>query len=341
MTVNRNNISLSLNSAPEEANLLALKQWTDHHKPLLEVFIDAYCVVDLRGKVIEFNEAFTELCGESYKKILKIGNFCDLVKTELCPAQCPATQIFTSEKTLRLDELKGASRAYPELQMILSGVPIFSDTKQLLGSLITIRNVSAESELQKKYDERKRDSITDGLTRLFNKVYTENVLLRSLKSCMRDGHPLSILLCDIDHFKKINDNYGHQAGDYVLALVAQMLKGESRESDIVGRFGGEEFMVVMQNTDETGARIFAERFRNRVETTVFTFSGKKMPVTVSCGTASFKDKWNPSYVAEALCKEIINKADTALYYAKANGRNQTWQFENLPAASSKEIKEKK
>lgn len=341
MTANRNNTSPSLGNSEEEKSGIELRKWIDNHTPLLEVFLDAYCIVDLGGRVVEFNEAFTELCGESYKKIQKIGTFCDLLRTELCPAQCPATQIFTSEKALRLDELKGTSRTYPDLQMILSGVPIFAEKNVLVGALITIRNVSAESELQKKYDERKRDSITDGLTRLFNKVYTENILLRSLKSSLRDGHPLSILLCDIDHFKKINDTHGHQAGDHVLALVAQMLKGESRESDIVGRFGGEEFMVVMQNTDDPGAKIFAERFRTRVQNTNFTFAGKKIPVTVSCGTASFRDKWNPGYSAEGVAKELINKADTALYYAKANGRNQTWQFESLPSTKAKESKDKK
>lgn len=321
-----------------QATLALLKEWVQKNDSFLEVFLDAYCVVDLSGKVVAFNEAFTELCGESYKKIQKIGNFCELLKTELCPSQCPATQIFTSEKAIRLDELTGSTKAYPDLHMILSGVPVFAGNHQLVGSLITVRNVSAESELQKKYDERKKDSITDGLTRLFNKVYTENVLLRAIKASFRDGQAVSVLFCDIDHFKKINDTHGHQAGDYVLALVAQMLKGESRESDIVGRFGGEEFVVVMQNTDENGVKVFGERFRTRVETTGFAFGGKKIPVTVSCGTATFKEKWDPTHVAETVTKEIVSRADTALYYSKENGRNQTWQFENLPPTKAKEKK---
>ena len=73
----------------------ALRQWAQRHKGLTEVFLDAYCLVDVTNRVVDFNVAFTELCGESYRKILKIGNFCELVKTEVCPGQCPARQIAT------------------------------------------------------------------------------------------------------------------------------------------------------------------------------------------------------------------------------------------------------
>jgi diguanylate cyclase (GGDEF)-like protein len=328
--VTRNNTLRSPNNEIENSQEL-LKTWVEANRSMMEVFLDAYCVVDLLNNVVDFNVAFTELCGESYRKILKIGSFCDLVRTELCPHQCPSVQVVNSKKTLRLDEVKGSSKAFPQLQMILGGVPIFEDgTQNLIGSLITIRNVSAENELQKKYDERKKESITDGLTRLYNKVFTEESLLRFIKMSLRDSLAVSVVMCDIDHFKKVNDTYGHQAGDYVLYTVSQILKGESRDSDIVGRFGGEEFLIILSNSDAAGANIFSERFRKHIESTTFLFEGKNIPVTVSVGTASFTKTWRPGLSPERMSKELVNCADTALYYSKANGRNRTCQYETLP-----------
>lgn len=334
MTAIRNNTLPSPSETESEEDLNQtredLRNWVQKNRWMMEIFLDAYCIVDLTNHVVEFNTAFTELCGESYRKVLKVGDFCELLRTELCPHQCPGQQILISGKSLRLDEVTGSSKAFPQLQIILGGVPIHNDAGKLVGALVTIRNVSAESELQKKYYERKEESVIDGLTRLYNKVYAEGLLMRVLKASLRDGQSFSVLMCDIDHFKKVNDTYGHQAGDYVLSTVAQMLKGEARDSDIVGRFGGEEFLVVLPKSDAAGSKIFAERFRKRAELTQIFFEGKQIPVTVSLGTVSYQSKWQPGLDAERCSKDLINKADTALYFAKANGRNQSCQFESLP-----------
>lgn len=330
MTDSRNNTSPS----PSDLGQL-LKDWLSENRAMLEIFLDAYCVVDANNQVVDFNVAFTELCGESYRKVLKIGNFCELLKTEFCPTNCPAEQIRSSKKSMRLDELKASSRAHSSLQIILGGIPITGPGGVVLGTLMTIRNVSAESELQKKYDERKRESITDGLTRLYNKTYTESTLLRTMKIALREIQAMSVVMVDIDFFKKVNDTYGHQAGDYVLATVAQLLKGEVRETDIVGRYGGEEFIVILANSDVEGAKIFSERFRSRVEQTPLVFEGKRIPVTVSLGTATFQEKWRPGFNPENMMKEVIHKADNALYFAKAAGRNRTAQWEKLPRKEDK------
>lgn len=332
MTTIRNNTLPSPSEGSEEglAEIRAeLGLWLQKHRGLIDIFLDAYCIVDVSNHVVDFNVAFTELCGESYRKIMKIGNFCELLRTELCPGQCPAIQVITSQKALRLDEVRGSSKAFGHLQMIVGGIPIFSESGKILGSLITIRNVSAETELQKKYEERKQESVMDGLTRLYNKVFTESMLLRFIKQSQRDPHLVSIAMCDIDHFKKVNDTYGHQAGDYVLSLVAQMLKGESRDTDVAGRFGGEEFIVLLPRSDVAGAKIFSERFRKRVEQTQIRFEGRQIPVTVSLGTATFSDKWLAEMNAEQAMKELVSRADTALYFAKSHGRNQSCQFETV------------
>jgi diguanylate cyclase (GGDEF)-like protein len=321
------NILPSPNSAAERAELDA---WVKQNQVVLDLLLDAYCVVDSANRVTHFNVAFTELCGESYRKVTKIGDFCSLLHTELCPERCPAKEVAHSKKAVRWDEVRGASKAYPDLNMILSGVPLRTADGRTLGSLLTIRNVTAELLLQRKYDERKRESIIDGLTGLFNKVYSEEYLVGMVKNSLRDSHPVTVVMCDVDHFKKVNDTYGHQAGDFVLARVSALLKGESRDTDAVGRFGGEEFIAMLFKSDPVGARVFAERFRKRVESTTFTYEGTVIPITISIGTASFSEVWKPGMDTVVIAKELIHKADTALYYAKRNGRNQSRQWENLP-----------
>jgi len=307
-----------------------LKKWVKNTKAFSEVFLDAYCVVDILNNVVDFNIAFTEMCGESFRKVLKVGNFCDLIKTEFCPHQCPAKQIITSERSIRLDEITGESKAFPRLRLIIGGIPIFSDEKEIIGALLTIRDVSAEDVLQKKYLERKEESVTDGLTRLYNKVFSEQLLHRFAKMALRDGNSFSVIMCDIDFFKKVNDNFGHQAGDYVLTTISQMLKGEVRGQDVVGRFGGEEFILILPGTDQDGVYAFAERFRKRVEHTEVMFDGQQIPIKLSLGTATYSQSWNSQLKAELIVKELINRADRGLYQAKETGRNRTCQYETLP-----------
>lgn len=328
-----NNTSPSPNKGDTEGRE-HLDDWLQKNRPLLDIFLDAFCVVDAKNVVVDFNEAFMELTGESYRKVLKIGDFCSLMKTPLCPGECPARQVVSLNKPLRIDELKGETKAFPTLQIILGAVPITSPTGEAVGALLTIRNVTAENELQKKYDERKKESIVDGLTQLYNKSYTEGMLTRTVKAAIRQGasHKLSVVMADIDHFKKVNDTYGHQAGDHVLATVAKILKEDARDTDIVGRFGGEEFVCILPSTDIKGAQIFCERFRKQVEETKIVHEGIHIPVTVSLGTSTSLTTWSLETDPDQAVKELVNRADTALYFAKANGRNRVCQFETLPKA---------
>ncbi|NBX77631.1 MAG: diguanylate cyclase [Proteobacteria bacterium] len=301
-----------------------LDAWLEEFRSTLEIFLDAYCVVDIAGKVVDFNLAFTELVGESHRKILKIGNFSDLVR--LTSDVNPCIDVMLTEKALRLDEVMGSSKAYPELKLIIGAVPVFSKSREVVGALITLRNVTAEAVLLSKYDEKKKDSVTDGLTSLYNKVYMEETVTKSIKNSLRDLRPVTLVMCDIDHFKKVNDTHGHQAGDYVLKIVAATLKNMMRETDCAGRFGGEEFVVLLNNCNEQGAEVFAERFRKGIETTLFIFEGKRIPVTLSQGTATLNRAWEDGLNPEAIMTELFQQADTALYQAKHAGRNRVIQF---------------
>jgi diguanylate cyclase (GGDEF)-like protein len=307
----------------KQNSLTALELWRNQFRPYFDVFLDAYCVTDSQGTVVEYNIAFTDLVGESHRKIHKIGFLMKLISFE--NGVDPIKQLLSEKLPLRLDEVKASTRAYPELNLIVGGVPIFGDNLEVIGTLVTIRNVTAETSLLLKYDEKKKDSVTDVLTGLFNKRFMEENISRNLKISIREQKPLTLVIGDIDFFKKVNDTHGHPAGDYVLKLVGNTLKNMLRDTDFAARFGGEEFVVLLSNCPEPGALIFAERFRKTIESTIFIFEGKRIPVTISQGTATFFEGWKEGLDIEALKADLLHRADTALYEAKTSGRNRVCQ----------------
>ncbi|NMA68781.1 MAG: GGDEF domain-containing protein [Desulfitobacterium sp.] len=152
---------------------------------------------------------------------------------------------------------------------------------------------------------------------MVRREYTQ--LEHQLKWAEKRGTSLALLIFDIDHFKKVNDKYGHLAGDHVLAELAQLAKGLVRKNDILARFGGEEFVLIAPNTGEKGAYKLGERIRRAVESHTFQYEGEKMSVTVSIGIAVL-DESNDDQ--QKLQEELIKAADEALYLAKNKGRNR-------------------
>jgi diguanylate cyclase (GGDEF)-like protein len=155
----------------------------------------------------------------------------------------------------------------------------------------------------------------DGLTNLFNKRALTELAAQKLRSAVRFKKPLSVLVCDIDHFKKVNDTYGHDIGDLVIKGFADVLKRVKRDTDAVGRFGGEEFVVVCEETDERGAAQLAERIRAELELATFHSELGSVKVTCSVGVAPF-----PS--AGSSWEALFKAADAALYGSKRGGRNR-------------------
>lgn len=165
------------------------------------------------------------------------------------------------------------------------------------------------------HTELYRMAIVDPLTNAYNKRYFEERLKEEFSYCLRNQIPLSLLMIDIDYFKAVNDTYGHPAGDYVLARVAEIAASIIRKEDILARFGGEEFAVILKGTDSGGAWTLAERFRKLVDEAVFEFDGKKIHATISIGVATLQGKNLVDY------EQMIQRADTLLYRSKKEGRN--------------------
>lgn len=168
--------------------------------------------------------------------------------------------------------------------------------------------------LEKELEAAKKESQEDFLTKLYNKRALDELMQMKEAEFKRYGRNYSVVMFDIDHFKKVNDVYGHEAGDAVLSAFAQILKKDSRSVDIVGRFGGEEFLAILSETDTKGGVIFAQKVREHVEKARFLYKGKRIKVTVSAGVSERKNHIS--------LEATINSADEYLYKAKREGRNR-------------------
>ena len=178
------------------------------------------------------------------------------------------------------------------------------------------------------------ESITDGMTKLYIHRYFQARLDAELSRAARYGTKLSLLLFDVDHFKRFNDTYGHQQGDIVLIEAAKIVKDSVRDNiDIPCRYGGEEFTIIMPETDAVGARVLAERLRKRIESYEFPGQEKPLHVTISIGVSIFPDD-----AADKLM--LIKKSDDALYRAKEAGRNNTQIYSEMPAEEEKNVEKK-
>jgi len=167
----------------------------------------------------------------------------------------------------------------------------------------------------KVFEEANHFSKCDSLTGLYNRGYFQDTLSGEMSRSRRYDTEFSILFLDLDDFKNVNDTLGHLAGDFVLKKVANLIISEKREEDVVARYGGEELVVILPETNKVNTIIKAERIRKKIQDMPLVFDGKKIDITVSGGIASF-----PQDALEA--DRLINCADQALYRAKAEGKNR-------------------
>jgi diguanylate cyclase (GGDEF)-like protein len=163
--------------------------------------------------------------------------------------------------------------------------------------------------------ELEQSARLDYLTGIYNRGAIEELAAGLIALTQRHGTPLALMVVDIDHFKRINDELGHAAGDKALAATVQLIHGLLRGGDLIGRLGGEEFLVLMPDTDAVKARHAAERMRACVEGAPVSFQGIERPLTVSIGVAQFR-------VEDGGFGPLLLRADRALYVAKRAGRNQ-------------------
>jgi diguanylate cyclase (GGDEF)-like protein len=177
-----------------------------------------------------------------------------------------------------------------------------------------VKFLSGADAEAKYHEEIYRMTIVDGLTQIHNKRYLQEALEREVMRARRHGRELAVLMFDIDHFKRINDQYGHLAGDHVLRELARVVQTRVRRDEVFARYGGEEFALILPETSLEGAGQLAEILRDKIEKHTFVFQGERIPVTISMGGAILRE--------DDTGTDLVKSADAKLYEAKRSGRNR-------------------
>jgi diguanylate cyclase len=277
-------------------------------RAIAETANDAIIMADSDGKIIFWNRSATRIFGYSQSEIL--GRPLTLLMPrnlqDLHQEGLKKTRERESTVTGRVSEMTGVRKDGSSFPIELS-VSMWKSGDETFFSGI-IRDITKRKSLEAALEKM---ATTDSLTGTLNRSKFQETALTELQRAVRYSHPLSLLMFDIDHFKKVNDTFGHLAGDEVLRKISSIVSRNLRGTDSLARWGGEEFVVIAPETDIVDAGILAERIRKEVADE--TFEGPRQ-VTVSFGIAAYREK-------ETL-DDIIRRADEALYRAKAAGRNR-------------------
>jgi len=284
-------------------------------------------ISDLLGEA-KANNAY--LIVISAKVAATIGKMLKLEKGEFVMGRAPDTQLQVEDDGISRKHCKITPAANGFFQLVdlgstngtfLNGIKVnvatLQDGDKIQIGANTVVKFSIQDQLEEQYQRSIYESATrDGLTRIFNKKYFLDTLRKEFAYCLRHRVPLSLVMFDIDHFKKINDTYGHPAGDYVLQKLAAKVSETVRQEDLYARYGGEEFALMLRESPSDKAVRAAERCRRAIDGTEFVFNGTPIRVTISLGVATVLD----SDFAQP--EDLISAADKYLYRAKKGGRNR-------------------
>jgi two-component system cell cycle response regulator len=215
---------------------------------------------------------------------------------------------------LYVEDLKSANGTLLNGHRI--GSAVLRDGDKIQMGSTTILKFTHADELEENFQQKMYDAaLHDGLTNAHNQRHFLDRLPIEVSFAKRHGTPLSLLMLDVDHLKRVNDDYGHPAGDYVLTTLAQIVRRTLRAEDLFARYGGEEFAILCRGAIVDNALKLAERLRAKVDTFVFEHHGQRIRITISVGVASWFDQPDST-------TQLIADADAALYKAKARGRNR-------------------
>jgi diguanylate cyclase len=221
-----------------------------------------------------------------------------------------------------LEEWTESLAAAPHPSLDRSAAGILADTRQMQSAIVTLNERLEKSQdeivrLQEEVVRAREDALSDGLTGLANRRSFDLALTSCLSELAAQNSGPSLLLADIDHFKRINDSYGHLFGDKVIRAVAQILKDNVKGKDLAARFGGEEFVILLPDTPIEGARTVAEKIRSTIAACRIMRGGDEElaeSISISIGVAHYRGGESPS--------EFVDRADGALYVSKTHGRNR-------------------
>jgi diguanylate cyclase (GGDEF)-like protein/PAS domain S-box-containing protein len=287
-------------------------------REILETVADGVYIVDRDRRIVWWNRGAERLTGFSRGEIVRTLCYDDNLRhvddrgTPLCVGHCPLVHAM-EEGAPRTDRVFLHHKAGHRVPVEVNVFPLRDAAGSVVGAVEVFRDISALEE-PVSGEELRRMALLDPLTELGNRRYAEITLGSRLSEMNRYGWSLGVLFVDIDRFKEINDRHGHVAGDEALRMVARTLRHAARASDFVGRWGGDEFIVLLPNATRVELTAASERFRALVESSGLRLPSGFLNVTASIGATLARVEEAPD--------SVVRRADSLMYQAKGDGRNR-------------------
>jgi len=284
-------------------------------------------VVDRDRRILYWNKAAEKLTGFSAEEV--VGSRCsenilmhiDTVGNSLCQSMCPLAATMDDGKT-RQAEVFLHHKSGHRLPVRVRVTPLKNEQDEIIGGVELFSDNSARRQMREEITHLRELALIDPLTELPNRRYIESHIESSLSLLLRINMPFGLLFIDIDHFKKFNDDHGHLVGDQALKTVAETFRHAIRSFDVIGRWGGEEFLGVFPNLAPSALYRTAERLRVLVTQSRVETGNNPLRLTVSIGGAMA--------TADDTLTSLIQKADTAMYVSKQQGRNRVTVHDSPP-----------
>jgi len=302
---------------------------TDFHKTLLDQLLDSVYFVDGTRKILYWNAAAERLTGYSASEA--VGTYCydNLLRHVndrgecLCTGMCPLAKTLADGRH-REAEVYLHHRDGHRVPVRIHVAPVLDAAGQVIGAVETFSDNSAGLSAVERIKHLESLIYIDALTGVPNRELTEITLQTRLDEMMRYHWPFGVLSIDIDHFKDVNDRFGHGVGDEVLKVVARTMSGVCRSFDLVGRWGGEEFLVIVANINGAQLHDLAERYRLLVQYSDLLAEKERIRVTVSIGATLAR--------RDDTVESLLKRADGLMYESKRAGRNRTTSEVSITAA---------
>lgn len=309
----------------------ALAESEKRFRSLIEHSADAISMIDAHGAVVYESPSTRNLTGYTPEERMGRNGLELIYPDDLPVVRATLAEVIANKGMVKDAQFRSVRKDgtvwwtegsavnllhQPSVQAVVINYRDITHRKKAEQALKTAnRQLNARlAQIEQLQSELREQALRDPLTRLFNRRYLSETMERELKLAKREKKPVSVIVMDIDRFKKINDKHGHRVGDEFLTEISKMLQSHARGSDIICRYGGEEFLIVMPGANARAARKRAEQLRVHCETMRISHNGKDLKVTLSFGVATY-----PTHGTEG--EEIVIKADKALYKSKRNGRN--------------------
>lgn len=291
---------------------------TQFYKDLLESISDGVYFVDLNRTIIYWNPAAERISGYTAKEV--VGRSCannilqhvDGIGTELCLSGCPLSATMQDGK-VREAEVFLHHKLGHRVPVSIRGTPMRDEEGNIVGAVEVFSDNSKHVDIVSELETLRSEVLTDPLTGIGNRRYAEITMVNLDKAMEDNDITFGVIFADIDHFKDVNDNWGHSVGDKVLKMIAGTMTSILRKLDVACRWGGEEFIVFIPNIEAKELARTSERLRLLVENSWLEYEGENIQVTMSFGCAV-------SCKGES-AQSVVNRADEQLYKSKQNGRN--------------------